>query len=45
MNHDKSNPIFGSIILMHYPLGDLQAFIQTNTFENSNDQSEMDIDP
>jgi len=45
MNYDKSNPIFGSIILMYYPLGDLQTYVQTNTFENSNDQSEMDIDP
>jgi hypothetical protein len=44
MNYDKSNPIFGSIILMYYPLGDLQMFIHKNRFENSNDQPEMDMD-
>jgi hypothetical protein len=44
MNDDKSNPIFGSIIIMYYPLGDLQMFIHKNRFENSNDQPEMDMD-
>ena len=45
MNDDKSNPIFGSIIIMYYPLGDLQMFIHKNRVLDSNDQSEMEIDP
>ena len=43
MNHDKSNPIFGSIIIMYYPLGDLQMFIHKNRVVSSCNQSEMDI--
>ena len=45
MNDDKSNPIFGSIIIMYYPLGDLQTYIHKNRSLNSNDQLVMDIDP
>ncbi len=44
MNHDKSNPIFGSIIIMYYPLGDLQMYIHKNRSLNSNDQLVMDIE-
>jgi hypothetical protein len=44
MNDNESNPIFGSIILMYYPLGDLQMFIHKNRVLDSN-QSEMEIDP
>jgi hypothetical protein len=44
MNDDKSNPIFGSIILMYYPLGDLQTYIHKNRSLNSNDQLVIDID-
>ena len=45
MNDDKSNPIFGSIIIMYYPLGDLQMFIHKNRVVSSCNQPEMDIDP
>ena len=41
MNDDKSNPIFGSIIIMYYPLGDLQMFIHKNRFI----KQITDIDP
>jgi hypothetical protein len=41
MNDDKSNPIFGSIILMYYSLGDLQMFIHKNRFI----KQITDIDP
>jgi len=44
LNYDESNPIFGSIILMYYPLGDLQMYIRKNRVLNSNDQLVMDID-
>ena len=43
MNDDKSNPIFGSIIIMFYPLGDLQTYIHKNRSLNSNDQLVIDI--
>ena len=43
MNDDKSNPIFGSIIIIYYPLGDLQTYIHKNRSLNSNDQLVIDI--